>query len=101
MLVISLSISFILRYIFWNDIVEISSFENEKSISASTFEVSVEIEINILGERIPCLHEKERIRTEFGNCHSKILFYKKGLEFQNKHSKLIKYKIWMKINVEY
>ena len=93
MSVISLSISFILRYIFWNDIVEISSFENEKSISISNFEISAEIEINILGEYIPSLHEKERIRTEFGNCHSKILFYKKGLEFQNKHSKLIKCKI--------
>ena len=93
MLILSLSISFILRYIFWNDIVEISSFENEKSISASTFEVSAEIEIDILGEHIPCLHEKERIRTEFGNCHSKILFYKNGIELQNKDSKLIQCKI--------
>ncbi len=93
MLILSLSISFILRYIFWNDIVEISSFENEKSISASTFEVSAEIEIDILGEHIPCLHEKERIRTEYGNCHSKILFYKNGLESLNKDTKLIQCKI--------
>ena len=92
-LIISLSLSFILRYILWNNIVEISSFESEKGISKSELESSIQLEIDIFGEHIPCLSEKERKRTEFGNCHSKISFLKNGLSFYDEDTKLLQCKI--------
>ena len=53
----SLAVSFILRYIFWNEIIEVSSLDTSKSTTRKELESSLILEIDVYGENLPCIDE--------------------------------------------
>ena len=57
-LIISLATSFILRYIFWNDIIEVSALDTSKSTTRQELKSSIILELDIFGEYLPCIKEK-------------------------------------------
>ena len=90
-LIISLATSFILRYIFWNDIIEVSALDTSKSTTRKELKSSVILELDVFGEYLPCLKEKLDINNKYpdetlnentndellyGECSHEILFGK-------------------------
>ena len=57
-LICSLATSFILRYIFWNDIVEVSALDTSKSTTRKELKSSIILEVDVFGEYLPCVKEK-------------------------------------------
>ena len=54
----SLATSFILRYFYWNDIIEVSSLDTSKSTTRKELKSSIILEVDALGEYISCVKEK-------------------------------------------
>lgn len=81
-LISSLAISFILRYVLWNNIVEITTIDDNGSSTDNELKSSFDIEIDLYGENIPCVfeanEEKEKKNKEenFTECSSDITFAK-------------------------
>ena len=57
-LITSLSVAFILRYIYWNDIIEVSSLDTSKSTDRKELKSSIVLELDIFGEYLPCIEQK-------------------------------------------
>ena len=78
-LICSLAISFILRYLFWNDIVEITTIDdNTNKIDEKTIKSSIIIEIDVYGENIPC--QLETSINNYTECSPLITFTKNNNE---------------------
>jgi hypothetical protein len=88
-LICSLATSFILRYIFWNDIVEVSALDTSKSTTRKELKSSIMLQIDTFGEYLPCVKEKNKninaSLEENGNdellyteCSPDIIFGKNG-----------------------
>jgi hypothetical protein len=87
-LICSLAVSFILRYIFWNDIVEVSALDTSKSTTRKELKSSIILEVDVFGEYLPCVKEHKKINEsldENGNdellytqCSPEITFGKNG-----------------------
>lgn len=89
-LICSLATSFILRYIFWNDIVEVSSLDTSKSTTRKELKSSILLQLDIFGEYLPCVKEKvnqkfneslEEMENEellYTECSPDIIFGKNG-----------------------
>ena len=88
-LISSLSTAFILRYFFWNDIIEVSSLDTSKATNRKELESSIILELDIFGEYLPCIDEKDKntIKKEDYNnntslvegvCSPNILFGRNG-----------------------
>ena len=56
----SLAVSFILRYIFWNEIIEVSPLDTSKSTTRKELESSLILEIDVYGENLPCTNENKK-----------------------------------------
>ena len=56
-LICSLGTSFILRYFFWNDIIEVSALDTSKSTTRKELKSSIMLELDVFGEYLPCLKE--------------------------------------------
>ena len=65
-LISSLSIAFILRYFFWNDIIEVSSLDTSKATNRKELKSSIILELDVFGEYLPCIDEndKNKIKKE-------------------------------------
>ena len=86
-LISSLAIAFILRYFFWNDIIEVSSLDMSKATKRKELESSIVLELDIFGEYLPCIDEKEKKKENTamdnttlieGKCSPDIIFGKNG-----------------------
>ena len=89
-LICSLGTSFILRYIFWNDIIEVSSLDTSKSTTRKELKSSILLELDVFGEYLPCVKEKNSLKNInetnienkdellFGQCSPEIIFGKNG-----------------------
>ena len=91
-LICSLGTSFILRYIFWNDIIEVSALDTSKSTTRKELKSSILIEIDAFGEYLPCVKENKenkKINNEsldeneneellYSECSPEIIFGKNG-----------------------
>ena len=58
-LISSLSVAFILRYIFWNDIIEVSSLDTSKATNRKELMSSIVLELDVFGEYLPCIDEND------------------------------------------
>ena len=88
-LISSLSIAFILRYFFWNDIIEVSSLDTSKATNRKELKSSIILELDVFGEYLPCIDEndKNKIKKEDyinnttlveGICSPNIIFGRNG-----------------------
>jgi hypothetical protein len=88
-LISSLSVAFILRYIYWNDIIEVSSLDTSKSTNRKELKSSIVLELDIFGEYLPCIDENSKSKNTNtdgkdnstlveGICSPDILFGKNG-----------------------
>ena len=85
-LITSLAVAFILRYIFWNDIIEVSSLDTSKSTNRKELKSSMLLELDILGEYVPCLDESKLNKEQLNNnntfiegpCSKDYIFGKNG-----------------------
>ena len=88
-LISSLSIAFILRYFFWNDIIEVSSLDTSKATNRKELKSSIILELDVFGEYLPCIDEndKNKIKKEDyinnatlveGVCSPNIIFGRNG-----------------------
>ena len=57
-LITSLATNFILRYIFWNDIIEVSSLDTSKSTTRQELKSSIILQLDVFGEYLPCEKQK-------------------------------------------
>ena len=79
-LISSLAISFILRYVLWNDIVEITTLDDNTNTGRDNeLKSSYEIEIDLYGENIPCQFDTKE-EGNFTECSSEISFAKNDNE---------------------
>ena len=60
-LISSLAVAFILRYIFWNDIIEVSSLDTSKATNRKELKSSIVLELDVFGEYLPCV-DKENLK---------------------------------------
>ena len=86
-LITSLSVAFILRYFFWNDIIEVSSLDTSKATNRKELKSSVVLELDVFGEYLPCIdvNDKNKINKNDNNstlieraCSPNIIFGKNG-----------------------
>ena len=88
-LISSLSIAFILRYFFWNDIIEVSSLDTSKATNRKELKSSIILELDVFGEYLPSIDEndKNKIKKEDyinnttlveGICSPNIIFGRNG-----------------------
>ena len=90
-LISSLSIAFILRYFFWNDIIEVSSLDTSKATNRKELMSSIVLELDVFGEYLPCIDENDKNlinnnkNSSFnnstmieGSCSPNIIFGKNG-----------------------
>ena len=94
-LISSLSVAFILRYIYWNDIIEVSSLDTSKAANRKELMSSIVLELDVFGEYLPCVDEKDEDKNNDdnnnknneinnssslieGKCSSDIIFGKNG-----------------------
>ena len=90
-LICSLATSFILRYIFWNDIIEVSNLDTSKSTTRKELKSSIILELDVFGEYLPCvkdqlnnnknnedLDENENEELLYSECSPDIIFGKNG-----------------------
>ena len=88
-LICSLGTAFILRYIFWNDIVEFSALDTSKSTTRKELKSSILLELDSFGEYLPCTKEKNnnKLNAEsssdnedllYSECSPEIIFGKNG-----------------------
>ena len=90
-LICSVAISFILRYIFWNDIIEVSNLDTSKSTTRKELKSSIILELDVFGEYLPCvkdklyknknneeLDEEENEELLYSECSPDIIFGKNG-----------------------
>ncbi len=54
----SLAANFILRYIFWNDIIEVSALDTSKSTTRKELKSSIILQLDVFGEYLPCVKDK-------------------------------------------
>ena len=62
-LICSLATSFILRYIFWNDIIEVSALDTSKSTTRKELKSSILLELDVFGEYLPCVKENKNLNS--------------------------------------
>ena len=80
-LITSLSVAFILRYIYWNDIIEVSSLDTSKSTDRKELKSSIVLELDIFGEYLPCIEQKAPNKNNTlieGPCSNEYIFGKNG-----------------------
>ena len=63
-LITSLATAFILRYFFWNDIIEVSALDTSKSTTRKELKSSIVLELDVFGEYLPCLKDNNKIKND-------------------------------------
>ena len=107
-LICSLGTSFILRFLFWNDIVEVSSLDLSKSTTRKELKSSIIIELDVFGEYLPCtkenmIHHKKNTNINgtselsFSECSPDIIFGK-NMNYSYFHNKKQAFFTCMSIN---
>ena len=92
-LITSLATSFILRYIFWNDIVEVSALDTSKSTTRKELKSSIILELDVFGEYLSCTADNQNTNSKitdenidensndellYSECSPDIIFGKNG-----------------------